>query len=798
MTPTMISGVTTSTTNFDILDRVGSARIGEDASQNQFAPLWWDTNSGQLFIQYDDGNSVQWVPANSTTDTAFGGVSNVVDFGADPTGINDSSGAILIACAEKNPNGYPQAVYLPAGSYRITQPFVLSAGQTLMGDGRGQTCLFVDADFNPAATFIIGVTSAFVDAGPLIKDLTISFNQPLDQVTTATATSVVGATQITVADTTNVLLGGSVSESAGGTITYPPVCIPRFTTVTNISGNVLTLSQPLIGAVNNGQGLNFGPSRATFAPLGTGTAGFGGTGIRYPWAIRSISSGGSPCRPKLVGVRIQGAWNGIRANVADGPQSATPWLIDTLEIGALNVGLDWAGWKDFGHLDTFHYWPFGLNVGNLYHNVYADYNNYALQLGETDGLDARGISIFNAAIQIDNPSHYSHWTNLMLDGDEARMIVNNALWVQISNCYSSKSLISQQPTFTIRHADVTINNLEMSPIGGANIDHITVADAFADVQIVGGLINVSDPTSRAAHVTAGRLLMSGMRFAAPIGGSVPFLHQSATGQLQVVSCSFVNGTGPGVTFDNDSGGNMIAATSVRGYTVSVPPQSTLGNYGRFGYQPRNSGGNVILTGSSVSDALPLLGEMIYINAATPAGTGGVLPPSFIGAVITVDSGTQNAVRIYASGSDTIDAIAGATGIVFAPVRHATFYCYQAGQWHSAQYAGVGGYSLLPAASGLVLTGTTRADALPLTAQLNFVDASTPAGAGGILPLAITGNAITIYSGTANAIKVYASGTDTIDGIAGATGVTLGASHRCVYYCFHTGTWSSAQLGVNSA
>jgi hypothetical protein len=27
--------------------------------------LWWDTVSGQLFVQYDDGTSIQWVAANS-------------------------------------------------------------------------------------------------------------------------------------------------------------------------------------------------------------------------------------------------------------------------------------------------------------------------------------------------------------------------------------------------------------------------------------------------------------------------------------------------------------------------------------------------------------------------------------------------------------------------------------------------------------------------------------------------------------------------------------------------------------
>jgi hypothetical protein len=41
------------------------AYIGSAPPGNTLGPLWWDTNSGQLFIQYNDGSSTQWVSANS-------------------------------------------------------------------------------------------------------------------------------------------------------------------------------------------------------------------------------------------------------------------------------------------------------------------------------------------------------------------------------------------------------------------------------------------------------------------------------------------------------------------------------------------------------------------------------------------------------------------------------------------------------------------------------------------------------------------------------------------------------------
>jgi hypothetical protein len=41
------------------------AIVGTSPTSTVYEPLWWDSNSGQLFVQYDDGSSIQWVAANS-------------------------------------------------------------------------------------------------------------------------------------------------------------------------------------------------------------------------------------------------------------------------------------------------------------------------------------------------------------------------------------------------------------------------------------------------------------------------------------------------------------------------------------------------------------------------------------------------------------------------------------------------------------------------------------------------------------------------------------------------------------
>ena len=103
-------------------------------------------------------------------------------------------------------------------------------------------------------------------------------------------------------------------------------------------------------------------------------------------------------------------------------------------------------------------------------------------------------------------------------------------------------------------------------------------------------------------------------------------------------------------------------------------------------------------------------------------------------------------------------------------------------------------------NALTAAGTTRADALALTKAVNRITTAA-ASTGVTLPSAATvgiGGIVYIYNDGANAIKVYGAGSDTIDGTAGSTGVTLTNAKRCVYICVAANTWISAQLGVVSA
>ena len=107
------------------------------------------------------------------------------------------------------------------------------------------------------------------------------------------------------------------------------------------------------------------------------------------------------------------------------------------------------------------------------------------------------------------------------------------------------------------------------------------------------------------------------------------------------------------------------------------------------------------------------------------------------------------------------------------------------------------YALSSVDNALTAVGTNRADALQLAKQVNRVTTAA-SGTGVILPVGVIGMVITVYNDGANAISVYASASETVDTVAGVTGVTLTNALRCQYTFVAANTWISAQLGVISA
>jgi fibronectin-binding autotransporter adhesin len=237
-----------------------------------------------------------------------------------------------------------------------------------------------------------------------------------------------------------------------------------------------------------------------------------------------------------------------------------------------------------------------------------------------------------------------------------------------------------------------------------------------------------------------------------------------------------------------------------------------------------------------------------INNVTTVGTTGdavKLPPIVESAFLIVSNAGANSMTIYSNegASVSINGTSGATGVALASGSTAFFVATDATHWKGILAAGpsAGSFTTLAASSTLAVTGaatlsstlavtgastlaavsatnivasgyveksvgnaltaagSTRTDALQLAKQVNNVTVAAT-GTGVILPVGVIGMEIDIFarSFAAAAIQVYASASETIDTVAGSTGVVLTKTKACRYTFVAANTWVSAQLGVISA
>lgn len=78
---------------------------------------------------------------------------------------------------------------------------------------------------------------------------------------------------------------------------------------------------------------------------------------------------------------------------------------------------------------------------------------------------------------------------------------------------------------------------------------------------------------------------------------------------------------------------------------------------------------------------------------------------------------------------------------------------------------------------------TKANATPITAVKARVATSAGAADSVLLPPGYPGLEITILNAGANSIQVFGSGSDTINGVATATGVTQNNGVSAIYTCY---------------
>lgn len=92
-------------------------------------------------------------------------------------------------------------------------------------------------------------------------------------------------------------------------------------------------------------------------------------------------------------------------------------------------------------------------------------------------------------------------------------------------------------------------------------------------------------------------------------------------------------------------------------------------------------------------------------------------------------------------------------------------------------------------------GGSQAAALLLTSEINRITTVATAADSVMLPAALQGLTIFVINHGTNAMQVYGNGTDVIDDVASATGVSQMIGSMCLYTCPATGKWYSDGLGT---
>jgi len=110
-------------------------------------------------------------------------------------------------------------------------------------------------------------------------------------------------------------------------------------------------------------------------------------------------------------------------------------------------------------------------------------------------------------------------------------------------------------------------------------------------------------------------------------------------------------------------------------------------------------------------------------------------------------------------------------------------------------------NLLSLASTYSITahaGGGRTSATALNFGLNAISTVATAADSVILPSAQMGSVVFVSNAGANAAQVFAQGSDTIDGTAGATGISLAASASAVFMCAQATKWTSISVGTGGS
>lgn len=235
----------------------------------------------------------------------------------------------------------------------------------------------------------------------------------------------------------------------------------------------------------------------------------------------------------------------------------------------------------------------------------------------------------------------------------------------------------------------------------------------------------------------------------------------------------------------------LVATAASGGFVQYSPFANTSLFNELAQSGVTAGATQTQAGATA-----LTGQMVLVATVTTAGDGVSLPASAAGLEILVINKGANRMQVYGLAADKIDDQTSTVGVPQMAGSAVIYACGVAGNWYSEGLAtGFGGPGLqtLSNMGTGVTAGTTQtqAGATALTSMINRIATCANSGDGVRLPASAVGLAVTVINKGAQPCQVYGAGTDTINAIATATGISQGVGTTVTYICEVAGDWEVA-------
>jgi hypothetical protein len=213
--------------------------------------------------------------------------------------------------------------------------------------------------------------------------------------------------------------------------------------------------------------------------------------------------------------------------------------------------------------------------------------------------------------------------------------------------------------------------------------------------------------------------------------------------------------------------------------------------------------NLTATGNNQATAYQLVADGNRFTTV-PLGSGCLLPMAAPGLDICIVNHGANPLQVYGQGTDTVDDVAGATGVPQMANSFVFYECFGIGKWYTnglgTGFPPGGSIETVSSQDNISAAGTTQATATPLMAANNRIT-TAGAGTGVNLPPSAIGLVINVINAGANPVNVYPAqgATDTINGFSAATGVPFVVNSIATFYCETAGAWQVlATQPANSA